>query len=447
MNLKIFRRSFALLSIFYAGCVFGQNVPQGIFYQAVARDSYGKELVNKNISVRFSVITDNPLGTVVYQELHDHVTTSKFGVFSLVVGRGTSLGSVYNDFSQIQWSRAYHYLKVEVKFDNDFMDMGTMQFLTVPYALYAQKSLEPGPAGPKGDPGPKGEAGDPATDNQTLSFDQSNLTISGGNTIPMTSLLQNLTITTTPEGNYLGISRGNSVLLSNAEADGDPTNEIQDLTINSDKLRITRNPLATEWDLSRYLDNTDNQSLLWDAATRKLGISGNSGQIDLSELKNDADADPANELQNLSFNQSTNTLSISNGNSVSLGNTIAFRARKIVSETGLSLSTDYDFITPVIDYNDGSGFDGTTGVFTAPVAGIYTFVIGYSSSMLGNARELRISLNGTIYETLNTDINASSALTRSVTLKLNVSDKVKILYNRGTSTESGTGSFSGYKVN
>ena len=90
-----------------------------------------------------------------------------------------------------------------------------MQFLSVPYALYAQKSLEPGPAGPKGDPGPKGEAGDPASDNQTLSFDQSNLTISGGNSVPLTSLLQNLTITTAPEGNYLGISRGNSVLLCN----------------------------------------------------------------------------------------------------------------------------------------------------------------------------------------------------------------------------------------
>ena len=94
-----------------------------------------------------------------------------------------------------------------------------------------------------------------------LSFDQSNITISGGNSVPLTSLLQNLTITNSPEGNYLGISRGNSVLLSSAEADGDPTNEIQDLTISSDKLKITKNPLATVWDLTKYLDNTDNQDL------------------------------------------------------------------------------------------------------------------------------------------------------------------------------------------
>ena len=146
---------------------FGQNVPFGIFYQAVARDNFGKELVNKDIDVKFSIISGNPLGTVVYQELHSKVTTSKFGVFSLIIGHGTPTGGTYGELSQIQWGQAFHYLKIEVKFDNSFIDMGTMQFLAVPYALYAQKSLEPGPAGPKGDPGPKGESGDPASDNQT----------------------------------------------------------------------------------------------------------------------------------------------------------------------------------------------------------------------------------------------------------------------------------------
>ena len=292
------------------------NVPYGINYQAVARDNYGNELANRKISVKFSVISGDPLGTAVYQEVHQNIITSAFGVFSLVIGQGIPTGSAtYGELSQVQWDKAPHYLKVEVKFENTFMDMGTMPFLSVPYALYAQKSLEPGPAGPKGDPGPKGEAGDPASDKQTLSFDQSTLNISGGNSVPLTSLLQNLTITSSPEGNYLGISRGNSVLLSTAEADGDPKNEIQDLTISSDKLKITNNTLATTWDLTKYLDNTDSQALTWNPATRTLGISGNATTFNLTELKNDADADPANELQSLSYNQSTNSLNITNGNS------------------------------------------------------------------------------------------------------------------------------------
>jgi hypothetical protein len=169
----------------------------------------------------------------------------------LIIGHGTPTGNApCGELSQVSWESAYHFLKVEVKFENDFMDMGTMQFLSVPYALYARKSLEPGPAGPQGDPGPKGDPGDPASDDQTLSFDGSTISISGGNSLSLTDLLQNLTVSYQTDGTYLGISRGNSVKLATIEADGDPENELQDLTISSDKLKITNNALATEWDLS-----------------------------------------------------------------------------------------------------------------------------------------------------------------------------------------------------
>ena len=85
--------------------IFGQaGVPAGIHYQAVARDNYGKELANTEIDVRFSVISQNPLGTVVYQELHSEVITSKYGVFSLVIGHGVPTGGIYSDLSQVRWS-------------------------------------------------------------------------------------------------------------------------------------------------------------------------------------------------------------------------------------------------------------------------------------------------------------------------------------------------------
>jgi hypothetical protein len=123
MALKGFKWYYALLILLISGTIsYGQNVPLGIFYQAVARDNAGKELANKNIDVKFSIISGNPLGTTVYQELYSDVTTSKFGVFSLIIGRGTPTGGLYTDLSQIQWNTAFHYLKVEVKFDNDFID-------------------------------------------------------------------------------------------------------------------------------------------------------------------------------------------------------------------------------------------------------------------------------------------------------------------------------------
>ena len=155
--------------------------PAGINYQAVARDNNGDELVNTDIEVRFSIKTGSPTGPDVYQEVFTDVTTSRYGVFSLIIGKGEP---VLGTFGGIDWSTANHYLNVEVKFENLYLDMGTMQFMAVPYALYAAKSLEAGPEGP---PGPQGEPGDPASDDQTLSYNRATreLSISGGNSVTL----------------------------------------------------------------------------------------------------------------------------------------------------------------------------------------------------------------------------------------------------------------------
>ena len=160
------------------------TVPGGINYQAVARDNVGKELVNTDIEVRFTIKSGSPTGTIVYQEVFTDVTTTKYGVFSLTIGKGDPVTGTFNG---IDWSSFNHYLQVEVKFENLFMDMGTMQFMAVPYALYAWKSLEPGPQGPKGDKGDKGEPGDPASDNQTLTYNRTTkeLSIAQGNTVTL----------------------------------------------------------------------------------------------------------------------------------------------------------------------------------------------------------------------------------------------------------------------
>jgi hypothetical protein len=570
-----------MLATISTGIIAQDKVPLGIHYQAVARDNYGKEIINKKISVKFSVISGNPLGTIVYQELHQDVVTSRYGVFSIIIGQGTPTGNTpCGELSQIRWETAFHYLKVEVKFENEFMDMGTMQFLAVPYALFAKKSLEPGPEGPtgaagpqglKGDQGPKGDTGaqgakgdtgaqgpkgdtgaqgiqglqgskgdqgtkgdtgatgsegpkgdqgDPATDDQTLSV----INVEGSD--------------------YLAISGGNQVKISNIERDGDPANEIQDLVINSDKLKITNNASATEWDLSPY-----RQMLVWDPATNLLSISGASSPVLLSDLKNDADADAANEIQDimltgnhlaitknslstgldldkylddkdsqqLSFNNTTfflsltnndpvdlsslkndadpdpaneiqslnlagdlltisgannvslatyrdntdnqtldyiesatsKTLSVSGGNSVTIDNMVAFRAKKTTSETKTNFLTDYDFVAGVPEYIEGGGYELASGEFTAPVYGIYSFNLSYNATGPGDSRILKIQyVHGLItdYEILNSGITNGSSFTRSITLKLNAGDKIKPIINVGTGYETGTGSFSGYKV-
>lgn len=163
------------------------TVPPGINYQAVARDNSGNEMVNTEIDVRFTIRTGSITGAAVYQEVFSRIRTSKYGVFSLIIGKGDP---VLGSFAEIDWSTANHYLQVEVKFDNLFLDMSTMQFLSVPYALYAAKSLEPGPAGP---PGPKGDPGDPATDTDDqkliINRDTKVLQIESGNSVRLDTII------------------------------------------------------------------------------------------------------------------------------------------------------------------------------------------------------------------------------------------------------------------
>ncbi len=196
------------------------TVPGGINYQAVARDNNGNELVNTAIEVRFSIRTGSPTGPVIYQEVFTDVTTSRYGVFSLMIGKGDP---VLGNFAEIDWSTANHYLTVEVKFENLFMDMGTMQFMAVPYALYAAKSLEAGPAGP---PGPKGDPGDPATDDQQLAYDRNSrdLSISGGNTVKLDTEVAFRAINTTdvnlPDGQKVKIVFDDAVTAPNFNVGG-----------------------------------------------------------------------------------------------------------------------------------------------------------------------------------------------------------------------------------
>ena len=100
----------------------------------------------------------------------------------------------------------------------------------------------------------------------------------------------------------------NLVIYSNPN-DTSATNEIQDLSLNGNVLTITRNVNATEIDLTSYLDNTDEQTLIFDPATDSLHIE-RGNVVDLSDLIEDADADPVNEIQDLNLTGNILTITI-----------------------------------------------------------------------------------------------------------------------------------------
>lgn len=112
------------------------QTPNAINYQAVARDGSGQLIVNKDIRVRLSILSGNINGTSVYSETHQ-VKTNLSGVFHFEIGRGSVISG---DFVNIAWQSGSHFAKIEIDPNegNNFLWVGTTQFLSVPYALFAE---------------------------------------------------------------------------------------------------------------------------------------------------------------------------------------------------------------------------------------------------------------------------------------------------------------------
>ena len=129
--------------------VFGQ-VPNMINYQGVARNSVGNVLPNKKLTMRLSIREAEATGTVVYNETRT-VTTNSFGLFTIAIG-STGATNVSGTISGIDWSSAAKFIQVEIDPDggSNFINMGTAQLLSVPYALYAGSSNTGTPTGVAG---------------------------------------------------------------------------------------------------------------------------------------------------------------------------------------------------------------------------------------------------------------------------------------------------------
>lgn len=159
----------AFIAILLAAGTYAQ-VPQGIKYQAVARDGAGVLMANENINVRISILDSANGGAVVYGENHK-TNTNEFGLFSIELGRGiTPTGS----FANIPWATGNKWLQIEMdpQGGTNFSLLGTSELIAVPYALFS---------------GASANSGD--TDDQTLSLNGTTLSIQDGNSVNLISLL------------------------------------------------------------------------------------------------------------------------------------------------------------------------------------------------------------------------------------------------------------------
>ncbi len=114
------------------------QAPEKLTYQGVSRNSAGETLKQTNIEIKFGIHAGTAEGELVWEETHA-VTTNDFGLFTLMIGDGTTTGGGSLDsFSDIEWGTTQYFLNVQMKVDVDFIDMGTSEMLSVPYAMFAK---------------------------------------------------------------------------------------------------------------------------------------------------------------------------------------------------------------------------------------------------------------------------------------------------------------------
>ena len=139
-----------------------QSIPLAFSYQGIALDANANTVNEQTIGLRFTISRGMIAGQTVYSEKH-FAETSSIGHFSVEIGRGEILDGIFQD---IDWSIDSYFLNVGIDIDGgeNYKDVGTVQFQSVPYAMLSEKSSNqpqglPGPTGPAGPPGEAGDVG------------------------------------------------------------------------------------------------------------------------------------------------------------------------------------------------------------------------------------------------------------------------------------------------
>lgn len=296
MKLHTLIVSFILLC---TGILYAQ-APQGISYQAVARDGTGIPLLNRAIQMRFTV-SGNGGADIFYQETHS-LNTDALGGIHLVIGSGTP---TTGNFSQIDWKSGDVRIAVEMDPNGgqNFIAYGNTDLKSVPYALFAQQagslddnaSIDPGQIDGGGAnvgdvliwDGDEWGPGDDQ-DEQTLSVN----------------------------GNQLSISNGNAVILPSGSGGGD---DWGDQFVETDQTLTGEGTLTAPLGLAQQ-GATVGEVLKWngsdwvaDSDNGQVYVEGNGIDITGNTITNTGDSDnnASNEIQTISLNGQT--LSLSNG--------------------------------------------------------------------------------------------------------------------------------------
>jgi hypothetical protein len=392
---------------------------QGINYKALIRDNAGNAVANQLIAIEFDILESGT--TSVYKEQHTP-TTDANGIIVLNIGQGTILSGVFNT---IDWGANTHFLNVQVNTGAGLTDMGTTEFMAVPYAKHAATATTALNAGATS----INELADGKSDNDGsnngsslflginagLNDDQSNNKNVG---IGYSALNSNTT-------GYDNVANGYSALYSNTTGIGNTANGSEALNNNTTGEYNTANGSYALYSNTTGINNTANGSgALYSNTTGDFNAANGSGALN---------------------NNTTGINNTANGSSALYSNTIGGYNTANGSEA-LNNNTTGEYNTA-----NGSGalYSNTTGGFNVAngSGALNNNTTGYnntangSSALYSNTTGSDNTANGSYALNSNTTgfynvANGSSALNNNTTGFYNVANGSSALYSNTTGSDN-----------
>jgi hypothetical protein len=151
--------------LFMAGTLIAQP-PPALNYQSVAKDPLGNVAKNRDIYAKVTLYQNSAVGGTRVWEESFISRSDNDGIFLIVIGKGGTVapGITISDIGKIDWANGPFFLNLKVAVApsipaawwvaaDNYLDMGTTQMLSVPYALFAgnasvtnvNTSITPGP--------------------------------------------------------------------------------------------------------------------------------------------------------------------------------------------------------------------------------------------------------------------------------------------------------------
>jgi hypothetical protein len=214
----IYKLILPLLFIFVFVQSKAQVAPSGIVFQAVARDINNNAAANRNVYAIVNILEGSSNGNNVYKESWQVLSTNE-GVFTITIGQGTRLSGA-NSLVSLDWTNKIYFFNIQIAIQptlpdpswtptNNYINIGTTQFWSVPYAIAALNAKFSDSAFTINSilPGAKGGTG----------INNNGKTITLGNNI-ITKGIGDLTITTTAASNIIFPTSGTIATLSGTES-------------------------------------------------------------------------------------------------------------------------------------------------------------------------------------------------------------------------------------